>query len=114
MKTFAVIFLSLLLVGCFGKKEIPTVSPIVIMSEPVEEPKLRLAQLPPLKLGAIRWVIVDDNGTIYRALTKEDYQVLSNNALKLDLYISQLLEHLNTYKKFYEGEKKEDANDTGR
>lgn len=92
LKTFLIASSLLLLTNCVKPE------PLEIYTAPVEIEIIKPIEPVPVSLEDITWVIVEESGYIYYAITIDDYQILSQNMLEIKRYIVELI----GIKKYYE------------
>lgn len=84
------------MIGCSALKPVEIKKTEIKLQTPIRKPS-------PLVLKQVKWKIIQENETIYIALTTSDYDNLSYNLLQLRKYIEEqnlILESLRENEKF--------------
>lgn len=106
--------LALVLTGCASTK------PIEVVNRPQDKQALNLPKPAAVKLDGVEWIVITEDNldeviaalkasegdVVLFALTPQGYQALSLNNKKMQIYLLQLQDQLNAYKKYYENVQK--------
>lgn len=109
------------LVACLALTACSSTQPVKVVTTPIEKPALKLPPPSAVKLDKFTWIVITEDNleeviaqlkktegdVVLFALTPQGYQALSMNNKKMEIYLRQLQDQLNEYKKYYEnGEKR--------